>query len=89
MSESNLDIKQLCCFIFDRCIQPRYEKEQEEREVCAEILEHFLRTTGISFDAFFSYVRNYSLGVGLQYMKEVNEMIPFLRHEIDSYEQYF
>ena len=88
MSESN-DMKKLCCFLFDRCIQPRYAKEQEEREECAEILEHFLRTTGISFDDFFSYVRNYSLGVGLQYMKEVNEMIPFLRHKTDLYELHF
>ncbi len=73
--DSDRLMKDFCCFFYDRAIMPRFVDEWENRKECAEALKDFLNRMNITFDEFYRYVLDYSLGNGLEYMKEVNEMM--------------
>lgn len=77
MDNENM-MQEFCCYFYDAFIMPQFVAEWEAREDCAEELEEFLKRMGITFDEFYHYVLSYSLGNGLQYMREVNDMIPLL-----------
>ena len=74
----------MCVFYYDHGIMPRFEEEWGNRLECAESLKAFLDKMGLSFTEFYDLVLDYSLGNGLQYMREVNDMITLLSHIIDQ-----
>ena len=67
-----------CCSFLDNRIITSYEDEMEQRLECADLLDDFLNEEEISFEDFYDYVHYYSLGYGLDYLREVNDTIPFL-----------
>ena len=78
MVEKPKMIYDMSIFYYDYGIMPRFEEEWDNRLECAEALKKFLDRMGLSFEEFYDLVLDYSLGNGLQYMREVNDMIPLL-----------
>lgn len=65
----------ICECFYDLYIQPRYMQECDNREETAHDLERFLNAAEMSFDEFIETIWEYSLGCGLDYMKDLNEYI--------------
>ncbi len=65
--------KSACCFIFCHMLEPLILQEEEIRSNCSSLLRQFLEEMDLSFDEFIDYIRFYSLGHGLDYLKECNE----------------
>ena len=76
--KQSINLQEMCRYFYDYGIMPRFEEEWDNRRECAEALKTFLDRMGLSFKQFYELILNYSLGNGLQYMREVNEMIPLL-----------
>ena len=84
--------KERCCAFLDEQIIPRYEHEMEQRQECADVLDDFLIEEELTYEDFYHYILFYSLGYGLDYLEEVNYMIPLLyptedRNEMEYDEQ--
>ena len=65
--------KEACCLFYDTYLQPRITEEELSREETADALIRFLKRMNLNFDEFMRYIRYYSLGHGLNYLKEIYE----------------
>lgn len=63
--------KASCCMFYDYFLQPRITEEEEAREESAYVLQRFLKEMGLSFDEFYRMILDYSLGHGLDYIKDL------------------
>ncbi len=76
--------KEASCFIYDKYFLPRFEQFYEDQEECAEFLSSFLNRMGFSFDDFYQYIKEYSLGYGLDYIEDVGRILKPESLEVDE-----
>ena len=77
--------KEACCFFYDAYLQPRITEEELSREETAIVLFDFLKRMNLNFDEFMRYIRYYSLGHGLNYLKEIYEVNSYTDNNDDNY----
>lgn len=73
--------KQMCMMYYDYFLFPHIEQEETDREKMTSQLLRFLRAMNISFDDFLHCIREYSLGAGLEYIKNLYYRIPDEKRE--------
>ena len=84
MSENQTEQTQqeACCAFYNTFIAPRVERMYEEQEECADILLQFLHKQKMTFDDFYHDILDYSLGFGLEYIRELEGIFPYI--ELDD-----
>lgn len=65
--------KNACCFFYDHNLQPLISEHEEILTECAFQLKCILERMNLSFDEFYDYICLYSLGHGLDILKECNQ----------------
>lgn len=63
--------KASCCMFYDYYLQPRITEEEDAREESAFVLQRFLKEMNLSYDEFYRMILDYSLGHGLEYIKDL------------------
>lgn len=84
-NEVKISKDKMCECFYDLYIQPRFMDECYEHEETARGLAQFLEIMGMSFDEFYDTVWSYSLGCGLDYMKDLNNYIIYERPPMNEY----
>ncbi len=79
-TDSKKLLEKPCCAFYDLFLIPCIYKQHEMQEQNAEILKSFLKKMGLSYNEFYQAILDYSLGFGLDYLDELNDII--LDHEL-------
>ena len=67
--------KRMCCFYYEKVLMPKIELLRDIYKEGSDILCKFLQWIDLSYEDFIRYIRYYSLGNGLDEIKEFYDMI--------------